>query len=517
MVGHRIAESADLMTPEKTEAPLGNAAIVRGAGLMVAMRGVSRVIGIVSTALLARLLTPDDFGIVVLGTSVLNIVQMLSDLSLGAALIRMRGPTRTQFDTAWTISLLRGAAIAAIVLVAAPWAASAMDEPRVVPILWALAIATIVQSAENIRMIEFQIDLQFGPVFRYQFFTRIVSFAATLSLAIILRSYWALILSSLISAVLATGYSYILRPYQPRVTLVAWRDLFGFSKWAMLGSFLAVIDVYSINFLMGWLGGARAMGLYQVSAQIAALPASEIAAPIRAPMYAGFARLQNDLPALGRAFVDGYGLLFLVIAPMSLGIFLTAPMVAPLALGPQWADATAMIEAIVFYALFDALGHYTHNLFVVLHRQPKLIALSVVFLAVRVPAAIYGGVVGGAIGAVYGMAISAVFGAIYWTILSLGLVRIPVAALWPVLWRSVAACSAMAAVLLPLGWLWPAGQTYGVIAVQLMAFMFVGASVLIAVQLLLWRLSGQPAGAESYAMGVATGGLRRLARAIGVA
>lgn len=489
--------------PEKAEVSRRQASIAHGAGLMVAMRGVSRVIGIFSTAILARLLTPDDFGIVVLGTSVLNVVQLLSDLSLGAALVRMHNPTRAQFDTAWTIGLLRGAVVGGIVLASASAVATSMHESRVVPILWTLAVATMVQSAENIRMVEFQIDLRFAPVFRYQFLSRIASFATTLALALILRSYWALILSSLVTSIVTTAYSYVLRPYLPRLTLASWRDLFNFSKWAALGSLLAVIDVYSINFLMGWLGGTRAMGLFQISSQIAALPASEIAAPIRAPLYAGFARLRNDRSALARAFIEGFGFLFLVITPMSLGIFVTAPLIAPLALGPHWADATAMIDAIVFYALFDAFAHYTHNLFVVLNRQPTLIVLSIIFLAVRVPAAICGGYADGAIGAVYGMAATAIVGAFYWFALSLTLIGVPAIALWRVLWRTVAACAAMMAVLLPMRQLWPVGTDYVVLGEQLLVSVFVGASVHIGFQMVLWQTCGRPKGAESRALEVA--------------
>lgn len=491
------------MQPTTQPAGRSRNTIAHGATLMVLMRAVSRLIGIFSTAILARILTPDDFGLVVLGTSVLSIAQLLSEVSLGAALIRMRAPTQAHFDTAWTIALLRGALVALAVLLSAPYVAAGMHEPRVVPILWMLAATTVIQSFENIRLVDFQIHMQFGAVFRYQFLTRIVSFLATLALALVLRSYWALILSSLITAVLTVGYSYVLRPHRPRLTLAAWRDLFGFSKWALLGSYLVVTDVYSINFLMGWLGGARALGLFQVSSQIAALPASEIAAPIRPPLYAAFARLLDSPAELARTFTEGFGFLFLVITPMSLGIFATAPLLAPLALGPRWPDAPAMIEAVVFYALFDAFGHYPQNLFVVMNRQARLIVLGTVFQLVRLPLAIWGGLAGGATGAVYGMVASAVFGFVFWFAASLPLVRVRPRALVAATWRTAVAGTVMVAVLLALRRLWPAEHALALLALQLLAFAALGALLHIGVLLLLWQLSGSPAGAEARALGIA--------------
>jgi hypothetical protein len=479
---------------------------------MVAMRGISRMIGIFSTAILARILAPDDFGIVVLGTSVLGIAGMLSEMSLGLALIRTRNGDRALYDTAWTLGVLRALLIAFAVALAAPYLGEVMAEPRVVPVLWTLAAATAFQSLESVRLVDFQINMEFGGVFRYQFLNRVASFLATLALALVLRSYWALVFSTLLTSIISVAYSYILAPYRPRLSLSAWRALFDFSKWAVLGTYLAIIDVYSITFLMGWIGGTRALGLYQVSQQIAAIPASEVAAPIRPPLYAAFARLLDKPTELARTFTNGFGFLFLVVTPMSLGIFVTAPMVAPLALGPQWTDAPAMIQAGVFYALFDAFGHYPQNLFVVMSRQPRLLALATVFLAVRVPVAIYGGWVGGAVGAVYGMAATALFGAVFWFVASLPLVAVSARAIISAIWRTTLAGAVMTAALLGLLRAWPVETEYGSLSLQLLVFMAFGAALHTATLLLLWRASSYPEGAEAKAVGIFQGLVNRVRR-----
>jgi lipopolysaccharide exporter len=493
---HMLSETE----PQRSAQPKNS--VARGATLMVSMRAISRFIGIFSSAILARLLTPDDFGLVVLGTSVLGIVQMLSDLSLANALIRMRATAPAHYHTAWTLGVIRSGLVAIAVVCAAPFVAESMHEPRVVSILWTLAAATIIGSLESIRLVDFQINMNFNGVFRYQLVARLTSLPATLVLAIILRSYWALVISTLVTSVATVCYSYVLAPYRPRLSLAAWRDMFDFSKWAVLGTYLAIIDNYSITFLLGWIGGARQLGLYQVSQQIAALPASEIAAPIRPPLYAAFARLLDDPPELARTFTQGFGFLFLVITPMSLGIFITAPMIAPLALGPQWTGAPAMIEAVVFYALLDAFGHYPQNLFVVMNRQPRLLALASVFLAVRVPAAIYGGWIGGATGAVYGMVASALFGAIFWFAASLPLVKVGAGAVIRSIWRSTVAGTIMVVALLCLRSAWPIEQAYGKLAIQLLSFAVLGSLLHTGMLLLLWQWSGAPPGAEERAIGI---------------
>ena len=486
--------------------------VARGASLMVAMRLISRCIGVVSTAILARLLTPDDFGLVVLGSSVLGIAGMLSDLSLGAAIIRMHTPEKAHYDTAWSIGLIRGAIMAAGVVLAAPFVADAMTEPRVMPILWTLAVATMLQAFESIGLVDCQKHMQFGRICRYQFLVRIVSFITTLVLAIVLRSYWALVISTLATSVITVRWSYVLAPWRPRLTLRRWRDLFDFSKWAVLGTYLAIVDNYTMTFLLGWIGGARELGLYSVSQQIAALPASEIAAPIRLPLYAEFARLAGSPVALGRTFVNGFGFMVLVITPMSLGIFVTAPMIAPLALGPQWTGAPAMIQAVVFYALFDAIGHYPQNIFVVMNRQPRLLLLAAIFLSLRVVAAIAGGWLDGAMGAVFGMVATAIFGAVFWFAATLPLVGVGAGALCRSIWRSVVAGATMVLALLALARVWPLAQDAGGLAIQLLGFSALGAVTHVGVLLLLWRVSGCPDGAEAKAIAIAAQMLARLRR-----
>lgn len=492
----------DLAETETLQGSGSRNTVARGATLMVAMRAISRFIGIFNSAILARLLTPDDFGLVVLGTSVLGIVQMLSELSLANALIRMRDPTPAHYDTAWTLGQVRSSVVAIAVVIAAPYVAEGMHEPRVVPILWTLAAATFIGALESIRLVDFQINMDFSKVFRYQLVARLAAFPVTLGLAIILRSYWALVFSTLATSCVTVIYSYILAPYRPRLSLRAWRDLFDFSKWAVLGTYLAIIDNYTMTFLLGWLGGARELGVFNVSQQIAALPASEIAAPIRPPLYAAFARLLDNPPELARTFSEGFGFLFLVITPMSLGIFVTAPMIAPLALGPQWTEAPPMIAAVVFYALFDAFGHYPQNIFIVMNRQPRLLALACVFLAIRVPAAIFGGWVDGALGAVYGMVASALFGAVFWFVASLPLVQVQAGAIIRAIWRTTVAGTIMTVTLLALRAIWPVEHAYGPLAIQLLSFSVLGAGLHTGMLLLLWQWSGAPAGAERRAIGI---------------
>jgi hypothetical protein len=117
-------------------------------------------------------------------------------------------------------------------------------------------------------------------------------------------------------------------------------------------------------------------------------------------MYAGFARVADDRAALRQQVLDGLALMMTIIVPLSIGIALMASSITRLGLGQSWSETIPLIRLCAFYALFDAIGHFTHNVYTVLHRQRRFVGVFTVALAVRLPsvvmAAIWYGVTGAA-------------------------------------------------------------------------------------------------------------------------
>src|SRR5262249_23312837 len=134
----------------------------RGAILTVGMRWTDRMLGLVSTLVLARLLVPADFGLVAMAMVLVGLLDVLLDLGVSAALIRDLGAGSEDFHTAWTLRLAQ-ATVAALMLVAcAPVAADYYDDERIVAILRAIAITVFVGGLENIGTVSFQRNMEFG-------------------------------------------------------------------------------------------------------------------------------------------------------------------------------------------------------------------------------------------------------------------------------------------------------------------------------------------------------------------
>src|SRR5258708_190625 len=185
-----------------------NRHMLHGSMWMILLRWAIRLTGLVSTIILARLLVPSDFGIVAMAMFVVGLLELLSQSGQRLAIIRHAAPTREDYDTAWTVSVVIGVFIAVAIVALAPVARIYFHEPRVVPVMYWLALRSLLGGFENIGAVEFRRDLQFNRFFIYNVCPKLVSFVVTIALAFAWRNYWALV-AGIVSLQLATNvFSY---------------------------------------------------------------------------------------------------------------------------------------------------------------------------------------------------------------------------------------------------------------------------------------------------------------------
>ena len=136
-------------------------ALARGAAWMISYRMLDRIIGLVSTLVLARVLTPADFGLVAMATALIAFVELFGSLGLDTALIQRPGATREHFDSAWTMNVLIGASVALALLLCAWPLARFYDDSRLIGLVAFLALGPLIQGCENIGVVAFRKELNF--------------------------------------------------------------------------------------------------------------------------------------------------------------------------------------------------------------------------------------------------------------------------------------------------------------------------------------------------------------------
>jgi O-antigen/teichoic acid export membrane protein len=317
--------------------------LFRGSAWMVGLRWAIRLTGVVSTVILARLLTPADFGVVAMAMIVVGMLEMLGQTGQAAAIIRHANPDRELYDAAWTISVLSGFAIAVTIIAVAPLTKAYFHEPRAVLVMQCLALRAALGGLENIGMVNLSRDLRFGSVFQYNIYTKLFSFCVTVILAFILRNYWALVAGILSAQTIRIALSYVLSSYRPRLSFVKLREIFSFSLWSLVRSVGSYLNGLVDQIAVGGVAGTSAMGRYAVASDVAASPSMEIMWPLTWVLYPVMAKHQDDPRELRRLYLQSLGWTFIICASTSVGVALVAPDMVRLVLGPKWVDVIPLM------------------------------------------------------------------------------------------------------------------------------------------------------------------------------
>src|ERR1051326_4810243 len=247
---------------------------VTGAGWVIAWRLGMRLLGMVSTLILVRLLVPADFGLLALAASFAQTVDGMMTLGTEEAVIRTPNPDRSVYDTAWTLNVIRGLTVAAIVVGCAVPVANFFSDPRLVTILLVVALPPLFDGVSNIGPVDFRREMTFQKEFVIMVLPKLFGIATTLTAALIHPSYTALLYGIVANQSLRSARSYVMHPFRPRLSLRSWRGLVGYSVWTLLLSLAILLRNRSDTLLLGRLTNSTAVGVYSVGAEVAFLPTS---------------------------------------------------------------------------------------------------------------------------------------------------------------------------------------------------------------------------------------------------
>lgn len=474
-------------------APSINSRMAKGIVWMVAARFVDRFIGIISTLILARLLIPDDFGLVAMATAIGGILDLLGAFSFDLALIQNANAERRHYDTVWTFNLLFGITCGLGLIALAGTAAAFYHEARLEQVMYFLSLSYFIAAFNNIGIIAFRKDLNFHQEFAFVFIRRLVTFIVTISGAFLLKSYWALLFGIVIGRFCTLVMSYTMHDYRPRLTLSAARELFNFSKWLLINNALFFMLHNGCTFIIGRLYGTAELGIYAVAYEIASLPSTELVAPINRATFPGFSKMQ-ERSEIAAAYLKLFGMIFLTILPVGLGIAAVAHPLVLTMLGDKWIAAVPLIQLLAIHGAVSATQGNNGPVWLAMGKPRDLTLLATYFLAVLFPGLYYFlgryGVVGA--GYAYILANIATVPCGMW--ISYKLLGFRWSALLATVWRPLIGIACMFGAVLAL----EAHTAHLLPLVRLLIHSAAGALAYMAVILSLWQLARRPDGAEAY-------------------
>jgi lipopolysaccharide exporter len=469
------------------------------AAWMVLGRFGQRALGLVNTIVLARLLVPEDFGLVALATSVAVIIEVFGQFNFDLALIRDQNATRAHYDTAWTLNILRGLILGVVLLAAAEPIAWFFAEPRLSPVIMCLAIRPLIEGFYNIGIVDFRKHMMMHREFWLFLVSKLASLFLVIPLAYLWRSYWALIVGIISEQLVRLLLSYLLHKFRPRFDLTKWRELFGFSKWLLGSAIVVAIGNRMDTFAVGKWGTPHEVGIYNISYEIASLPTTELVWPIARAVFPAYAKIAANTSAITAAYLRSLAIILGIASPLACGIAVTSDLLVPIIFGEKWLAAIPIIQILAVFGLARVFLSTDGPLLIAMNRPKTLAVLDASeIILLRIPlllvAMAWFGIVGVAATLVATYSIRTLVNQII-----IGrLLRVSLVARLAVVWRTIIANAAMVGAVWLMQKNWPYHRDVVGLLVEAAAVVLVGAAVFSAALLVLWRLSRRPEGFESF-------------------
>lgn len=476
--------------------------LMKGVAWIALARILVNLLAFASMIILARILAPEDFGLVAIATSVAAVISSVTELSLSQALVHHDEPKEPHFHTAWTLNLSRSVLMALVIAAAATPAAAAYGDTRLATILLVLAGATVIGGLENPKLVTFERQLIFSQQFWLRVTEKVVAFIFAIGVAFAFQTYWALIVGSIAAQISRLLLSYILIPYRPRASLAAYRELLSFSIWLTLGKAAQAINTRSDPLIIGFFVNSTILGYYSMSSRLARMPVQEGLGPMRQVLFPAFARMKHDLPRMRAAYLRTQALLCTLAFPISAGFAALAEPAIRLLLGDKWLPTVPIVQVITIVVALGALNG-VQQLALATGRTKSLFGLDLRSLCIRMPCVIGGLLIGreigiGAImGAVYGLAVANVFNLVWNMQLTAQIIDLQLVRQFAVAQRPAIASVLLFLAVAMLHRLLP------VEAADLEGFATLGGLVCAGIVTygaalgLLWLAQGRPSGAES--------------------
>jgi PST family polysaccharide transporter len=336
-----------------------------GAGLQFLGIGLRTVITIGSTAVLARLLSPSDFGLVAMATVVTELAGLLGAFGLANMLVQRRVINRLQLDTVFWASLGLGTLIAGVVLLlsfAAGWLFAAPDVGRLLRLLclnFVLNSLTAVPWAVLARLMRYQTD------FWIQLTVVVVRTAAAILSAWAGLGMWSLVVGALVGSGVNAALGLRAARYWPRFRM-HWPVLA--NSWRTSSSYLGNALLHYTNsnldlMLIGRTLGATALGYYQNARALTDEIRGRIAMPIQHVLFPAFSALQTDPAAFRRLVLRASRLLSAVVIPVGFGVSALAELLVRVLYGPKWLPMVVVMSMFGFSAAIRASAAISIPLF----------------------------------------------------------------------------------------------------------------------------------------------------------
>jgi O-antigen/teichoic acid export membrane protein len=379
---------------------------IRGGAVTVAAQLIKVGAQLGVTAILARLLRPDAFGLVAMVAVIVAVLEMFKDFGLSVATVQRENLTHEDVSALFWANVALGVIAALLMVPLAPLLAWFYREPALVDVTLWLAIGFVLSGLSTQHLALLRRQMRFTALAMVLMWSEIIGMVAAVIAAFAGAGYWALVLQRLVWALCLFLGAWAFCPWRPGhpAGLRQVRSLLRFGGH-VTGSNLVSTFVRNLDqMLIGWYWGATPLGLYERAFKLLIVPINNLNAPLFSVAMPALSRLADQPAPYRRAYLGTVEKLNMVAMPCAALLIAVPGDVVRVVFGPQWLGATAIVAWLGVAALYHPIGYTCSWLFMTQDRTAEMFRWGLVGSALNA-AFIIGGLPFGPVGVAASLAV----------------------------------------------------------------------------------------------------------------
>jgi lipopolysaccharide exporter len=353
-------EEDTLVESEPHEVRVGVAKVARGSRHTAISQALAQVVRFATNVVLARLLTPDDFGVVAIALVVGLLLDQLKDLGTGSAIIQRERLTAVLLNSVFFLNMGMGALLAGAMYFGAGPVAVALGNSDSRPAIQALAGVTFITSLSQIHHALLRRDLRYGVIAVITSVNALTTAVVSIVAAFMGMNYWALVLGIAVGSIVDCLMVWTYDRWRPRwaVDLASIRSIWRYSWHLFLTNLLFLFFNQIDKVIVSHFLGLRDLGTYAVAQRTVTGPATSVGSVVNEVSFPAFARRQNDHAALRNGYLRASRAVALITFPAMCGLAVLATPLVAVVFGPDW---TGLVPVIWLLAPVGAIQAVTNS------------------------------------------------------------------------------------------------------------------------------------------------------------
>lgn len=385
---------------------------IKGFSWISGVRVITRVLSLLKNVIIARILSPYQFGAFGVATLVLVFAEIITETGINTFLVQEKEDVNKYINTSWLVSIVRGIVIFFLIIISSPFIAGFFNNSEALNLLLLISTVPLIRGFINPSVVKFQKELMFRKQFYYQTACFLVETVFSISLVVITKRIESLVLGMAASALFEVFISFIMVRPIPKLVFEfpLFKKVIGFGKWITLSTVFNYFYQNGDNIAVGKILGGSSLGFYDMAYRISLVPLSDVADVVSKVTFPVYVKISDDKERLRKAFIKTLSIVVLFTFPLGLVLFLFPKEIITVILGDKWLPATPVLQVLGIFGFIRAVSSFSSSIFLSLGKQNIFSLISLVGLSglviTIVPFILMWGITGAAISALLGTTIT---------------------------------------------------------------------------------------------------------------